>query len=405
MTSQPQEEFRKNAGEGELPHWIPVGHDIEEHDIPPLKALAKAIVHWEKEVKHTKQELADEAMSDASSFIEVGHSATKAAMEHSFVPMGESFFAYISASAAVLLISQIHKEGKNQQAKLKSTLGILDEYLQTKNSDVLHKAGLELERIPPQDLSKFSKDKVRELLVVNEIGDRVAQTAPWTARKIVDNLLHAGNSLRLSTVQTIKNAFWNNPRRIGSIFGSAFKAVSLSTKLAHMKVTGKNEILDSESVFSSYVAAQEDDVDLSDVTIESVETEDNHDFNRSLLEESLHIDEDYQTLLKERRNFQRLVALQGIFIGASLVQGVYNALHGNPGWAVVNLSSASAASGPFKFFADAFVTKDDLLKTERARQGHLIASMAGDQKKEFQALTRRRKEQLHEIGDYTPPEP
>lgn len=386
-TEHHQSEPQQDAGASGKPlgssHWIPVGHDVQEHDLPPLKALAGAIIHSDQQKKRAGQEFTDEALSDAASFVEVGTSGYQAATQASLVPIEHGLFAYISASAALYLLTHIHKEGAREEGRLKSALNLLDEYQKTRNSDVLHKAGLELERVPDVKLSGETCSRTLRLLDVYEIGGRVANTDVPTAKKIADKLGSVGHDVSHALTQTFKNAYWRNPMNVGQIFMSAVRAAAVSVRLAHLKITGSNEIRrdHQKGLWDDYRAQQggpeSRPFDLSEVVIEGMEEQNPDALDPKILEESLHIDAQYQELAHERLKFLQLAVIQGVFISASVAQGVYNGLKGDPGWSFINFSSASAASGPFKYFADTFVAKDALLRTHRAEMGHKIAALAG----------------------------
>ncbi|MCB1591291.1 MAG: hypothetical protein KDI90_02445 [Alphaproteobacteria bacterium] len=394
MAEERQSDVKADREQGSVAsHWIPVGHDVEEHDLPPLTALLGAILRFDDQKNRARQEFSDEALSDAASFVEIGESGVHALAGHSLVPLGDNPFAYISATAAIYLLTQIHREEKNQEGKLKNALELLDEYMRTHRSDVLHKAGLELEQVPNAPLGQETKNRTVSLLKVYEIGGRVAGTDASTAKRIADRLVAFGKGTRHALGQTFANAYWRNPRNIVGIFGSAVKAARVSLRMAHFKVTGKNEIHEdhangfkdkAEMPYSVGKATPTGPIDLSEVVIEGLEKQDPSRLDPRVLEESLHIDEQYQKLLKDRVKFFRLAVIQGVFIGASTAQGVYNVMHGDGGWAFVNFSSASAAAGPFKFFADMFVVKDALLHTHRAEMGHKIAVLAGKESKDSQ---------------------
>lgn len=386
--AEPVNPPHSEPGKGGAPHsakshWIPVGHDINEQDLPPLTALSGAIVHADNQKKRAGQEFADEALSDAASFVEVGKSGFAAVAEGSAAHIGDNFFAYISASAAVYLLTHIHKEGVRQEGKLKNALNLLDEYMKTKRSDVLHKAGLELEQVPKIALNQDTHARTLDLLKVYEVGDRVAATDVSTSRKIASKLTSFGQEAGHALSQTFANAYWRNPRKIGDIFMSAVRAAAATVRLAHLKISGSNEIRQDhkKGLWDHYreqePQAENKPIDLSDVVIEGMEEKDAAALDPKVLEESLHIDAQYQDLRKERMKFLQLAVIQGVFIGASVAQGVYNGLKGDGGWAFVNFSSASAASGPFKFFTDMYVDRDALLRTHRAEMGHKIASLAG----------------------------
>lgn len=380
--SEPQQDAGA-SGKSVAVHWIPVGHDVKEQDLPPLKALAGAIIHSDQQKKRAGQEFADEAISDAASFVEVGSSGYQAATNLTLAPIEHGLFAYISASAAVYLLTHIHKEGEREEGRLKSALSLLDEYKKSRDSKVLHKAGLELERVPDIKVDAETCARTLKLMEVYEIGDRVAKTDIPTAKRIADTLAAFGHDASHALTQTFKNAYWRNPKNVGQIFMSAVRAAAVSVRLAHLKITGTNEIRrDHKKGLWDQIRAEEDSpasqpLDLSEVVIEGMEEQDPAAFDPQILEESLHIDEQYQELSKERFKFFQLTVIQGVFISASIAQGVYNGLKGDAGWAFVNFSSASAASGPFKFFADTFAAKDALLRTHRAEMGHKIAMLAG----------------------------
>ncbi len=370
------------------PRWIPVGHDVEEHDLQPLRALAGAIIHWDNERKRSKQELADEAVSDSPSFLEVGQSFSHALSSGSLSPIGDNVFAYISASAALYLVTQIYAEGKHQESRLKHTVSLLRDFINTKDPAVLHKASLELEMQPEIELNGQTRRRTAKLMRIYEAGDNIAGIDKKTARDIGKNIVKFGTSLGKSFKQTLKNAYWNNPRRAGDIASSAMLAAKTAFKAVNMKMCGKNEIHEDDyTSIGELQEAEEDvadceDVDLSNVCIEEIADQSDSQsggvgIDLAVLEESLRIDEEYQTLTRERVKFLYLTLLQGVFIGASVAQGVYNGLNGDSGWAFVNFSSASAASGPFKFFADTYVSKNDLLKTRRAEMGHAVSQLVG----------------------------
>lgn len=382
-----QSEPQQDAGASGKPlgssHWIPVGHDVQEHDLPPLKALAGAIIHSDQQKKRAGQEFTDEALSDAASFVEVGTSGYQAATQVSLAPIEHGLFAYISASAALYLLTHIHKEGAREEGRLKSALNLLDEYQKSRDSDVLHKAGLELEQVPDIKLNGETCSRTLRLLDVYEIGGRVANTDVPTAKKIADKLASVGHDAGHALTQTFRNAYWRNPMNVGQIFMSAVRAAAVSVRLAHLKITGSNEIRrdHKKGLWDDYRAQEggpeSQPFDLSEVVIEGMEEQNPEALDPKILEESLHIDAQYQELAKERLKFLQLAVIQGVFISASVAQGVYNGLKGDAGWSFINFSSASAASGPFKYFADTFVAKDALLRTHRAEMGHKIAALAG----------------------------
>ncbi len=359
--------------------WIPVGHDVEEHDLPPLKALAGAVIHADDQKKRTGQEFADEAVSDAASFVEIGKGAVHAFMQQSPAALAENPFAYISATAAVYLLTQIHKDGDKAEGRLINALKLLEEYKRTRDSAVLHKAGLELEQVPDIELNAETCGRTLSLMKVYEIGDRVANTDESTAKKLAENLAHFGRTTRHALKESFVNAYWRNPTGIVGIFKSAVNALRVSWRLAHIRATGSNEVQHDhrKGLFKGKSEDAEQRFDITRVVLKGIEVENPADFQPSLLEESLHIDEQYQDLLKDRLKFMQMTVIQGIFIGASIGQGVYNGLKGDAGWAFVNFSSASAASGPFKFFAERYVEIDAILRSHRAETGHRLATLAG----------------------------
>ncbi|MBK6895194.1 MAG: hypothetical protein IPH06_01195 [Alphaproteobacteria bacterium] len=358
--------------------WIPVGHDVDEHDLSPLKALAGAIIHADDQKKRTGQEFADEAVSDAASFVEIGKGAVHAFLEQSPAALAESPFAYISATAAVYLLTQIHKDGTKTEGRLINALKLLDEYKRTKDRNVLHKAGLELEQVPNIELNGQTCGRTLSLMKVYEIGDRVAQTDVGTAKKIADRLVQFGQTTSHALKESFVNAYWRNPTGIVGIFKATANALRVSWRLAHIRATGSNEVQhDHKKGLFGGKEPEDRPIDLTRVVLKGIEVENIEDFQPSLLEESLHIDEQYQDLLKDRLKFMHLTVIQGIFIGASIGQGIWNGVHGDPGWAFVNFSSASAASGPFKFFAERYAEIDAILRTHRAETGHRLASLAG----------------------------
>ncbi len=384
----------------DVPKWIPVGHDLEEHDLPPLVSLVGSMIHWDDEKTRTKQELGDEALSDAPSFVEVGHSATHAITHGTAAPIGENIFAYISASAAIYLISQIHLEGRKQGEKLDSVVSLFREYVKSGNPKVLHKAGLEMEQIPKAQMNAETRARTMSLANVNAAGEDVAGTDKLTARAIAQKLVTTGHAIRHSVTQTLKNAYWNNPRRIGEIFSSVRDATSRSMKLAQLSVLGKHEIHEEDFEVPEGVH-EDEEIDLSSVYIDDIESRVGTEFDPKVLEESLHIDEDYLQALDDRKKFMRLTVIQAIFVGAAATQGVVNALKGDGGWAIVNFSSASAASGPLKYFADMMIANDELLKTRRAQTGHLIAQLAGRERtREFSRHLRNHEETNDDEGHF-----
>lgn len=401
----------------ESSHWIPVGHDVDEQDLPPLKALSGAIIHADDQKRRTGQEFADEALSDAASFVEIGRSATMAVIERSTTALGDNVFSYISAAAAIYLLSHIHKEGVRQEGILKRTLELLDEYMKAPSSAVLHKAGLELEQVPDIRLNAETRKRTITLLQVHEIGDRVANTDKSAAKIMADKLVSFINGTRHALAQTVVNAYYRNPKNVGNIFMSAVNATRVSLRLLHLKVSGNTEVNHDQKNGALPLAAElaeesDEPVDLSDVMIEGMEQGNIATFDPKVLEESLHIDTDYQSLLKQRVKFLQLTVIQGIFIGASITQGVYNALKGDAGWSFVNFSSASAASGPFKFFADTVVNTDALLRTRRAEVGHTIATLAGREhardknpKQAFQDQSGAPEREDDQTIGHDPPEP
>lgn len=407
-TEHSQSEPQKDAGASGKPvsvHWIPVGHDVREQDLPPLKALAGAIIHSDQQKKRAGQEFTDEALSDAASFVEVGKSSYVAIADASLAPIEHGLFAYISASAAIYLLTHIHKEGVREEGRLKSALSLLDEYKKSRDSNVLHKAGLELERVPDIKVDAETCARTLKLMEVYEIGDRVANTDVTTAKRIADTLATFGHDASHALTQTFKNAYWRNPKNVGQIFMSAVRAAAVSVRLAHLKITGSNEIRRDhkkgiwDQVRAEEAPAESQPFDLSEVVIEGMEEQNPAAFDPLVLEESLHIDEQYSELSKERFKFFQLAVIQGVFISASIAQGVYNGLKGDAGWAFVNFSSASAASGPFKFFADTFVAKDALLRTHRAEMGHKIAMLAGQGSDKKSAASSRSKARHDEHED------
>lgn len=359
--------------------WIPVGHDVDEQDLPPLKALAGAVIHADDQKKRTGQEFADEAVSDAASFVEIGKGAVHAFLDKSPQALLENPFAYISAAAAVYLLTQIHKDGNKAEGRLVNALKLLEEYKRTRDSSVLHKAGLELEQVPNIELNGETCGRTLSLMKVYEIGDRVAKTSTQNPVQVaVDRVTDFGRTTRHALKESFMNAYWRNPKGIVGIFKSAVNALRVSWRLAHIRATGSNEVQhDHKRGLFTPKEVEDAPIDLTRVVLKGIEVENIEDFQPSLLEESLHIDAQYQDLLKDRLKFMQMTVIQGIFIGASIGQGVYNGLKGDAGWAFVNFSSASAASGPFKFFAERYVEIDAILRSHRAEIGHRLASLAG----------------------------
>lgn len=377
---------------------LPVGERLDHVDVPEddekehsrnarmRKLLYSGLVYFEHQLGHQKHGMVMEGGSDSPPVYNV---STELPNGLSAVQGGDLF----SMTCAGILITLMERQRRAIEKDLKQILEVWTEFQHNRLSedkdvrrtayDILEKrireSGIIFEKLPEHDPQDFNAGKFRDLAQKYKIdtpedprrnkNKAEAETEQDTKPKkktLRDHWLAAGKFIGEATEE-----FISAPVNLLQIpFMEAAKAsISHFCKYALLKPEAreKHKILKSTP----------NGLDLSKVTVNSMEVIDNKDFDPELLHELISTRESVRDHIRQDKEASALFIFQSLFMAGQVASFVDNALKGDAGSASINVACLNMASVALRVLAQNKVHLTQALDGERSKMSEQYASVAG----------------------------
>lgn len=289
----------------------------------------------------------------------------------------------VSMTCAGILIFLMERQRRAIKQDLKQILEVWTEFQHNRLSDDkeirrtaydvleqrIRESGIIFEKLPEHDPQDFNAGKFRDLAQKYKIytpqdqGETVEIPKKKTLR---DRWLAAGKFIGEATEE-----FINAPVNVLQIpFIEATKGtVGHFRKYALIKAHAreKHKIIKSKS----------HELDLSKVTVNSMEVLDNKDYDPRLLHELIATRESVREHIRQDKEASILFLTQTLFMGGQVYSFIDNALRGDAGGAAINLACLNMASVALRVLAQNKVHLTQALDGERSKMSEQYASVAG----------------------------
>lgn len=345
------------------------------------KLLYSGLVYFEQQLNHQKHGMAMEGGSDSPAIyngVTGGHAGD-----------------LVSMTCAGVLIFLMERQRRAIQQDLKHILEVWTEFQHNRLNDDqairrtaydtlekrIRESGIIFEKLPEHDPQDFNAGKFSDLAEKYKIDTPQNQTldhphnqaenknkedARPKKKTLRDHWLAAGKFIGEATEEFISAPV--NLLRIP--FMQAAKA-----SIGHFckYATFKPEAKEKHKILKSTPHG----LDLSKVTVNSMEVIDNKDYDPELLHELITTRESVRDYIRQDKEASVLFITQTIFMGGQVASFIDNALRGDAGNAAINMACLNMASVALRVLAQNKVHLTQALDGERSKMSEQYASVAG----------------------------